>query len=58
MDNGTEVDLVSEVLLVEILEGLNLVLGVREEGEGEDLGVRNFEDGILSSVSMILSMIF
>ena len=42
IDSGTEVDLFSEVLLVEILgiEDLNFVLEVLREGEGEDLGVR------------------
>ena len=43
MDTGTEEDLLSDVLLAEILgiEDLNLVvLEVLHEGEGEDLGVK------------------
>ena len=40
--SGTEVDFVSEVLLVELLgiEDLNFVLEVLREGEGEYLGVK------------------
>ena len=43
MDTGTEEDLLSDVLLAEILgiEDLSFVgLEVLREGEGEDLGVR------------------
>jgi hypothetical protein len=43
MDTGTEEDLLSDVLLAEILgiEDLSLVgLEVLREGEGEDLGVK------------------
>ena len=45
MDNGTEVDLLSEVLLVEILGILVEILGIGDFvlevlREGEDLGVK------------------
>ena len=42
MDKGTEVDLLREVLLGDILGVLNLLL----EGEGEDLGVAQLPLGV------------